>query len=323
MLTTDYSYPTDRPFYRGRTFLRGRTNIMALDLTQPPSGSADVQLVGAWAGFHRPVEGVFIPDENRNIASGRLEVPPRAELGVVGTTGRRTDVWSHIEFPEGLTIGEAWEAEATVHMAIFSWPAQLVMQAAEGNAWHGQWTRAFPGWDEPLIREGAIHNISEGGYARRGWPTGWLKDQPVTFFSDLEEGQERVILHLFGSLPREGGDFQNVTLCLDHDGEKVVSAVAGGFRYNQSYHEVDASGLTVTPEGITGTARLILNADPWLRDPDWKNGGSLMGQVTLDATFGEANDQGVYPVTGDWQIAWGVSGELTGEVRAVLNRRIR
>lgn len=320
MLTTDYSYPTDRPFYQGRTFLRGRTNIMALDLTQPASGSAELLMEGAWAGFHRPVKGYLIAGENREIASGRIEVPPRAELGVVGTTGRRNDVWSNIEFEEGLKAGEAWETLATVNMAIFSWPAKIVMQEAKGSEWHGQWTRSFPGWDETLVREGSIHEISEGGFPKRGWPTGWLEHQPVTFFTDLEEGQERVILHMFGALPRVGGDFQNVTLCLDHDGEKIVSAVAGGFRYNQSYHEVDASGLRVTPEGITGTARLILNGDSWVRDPDWKNGGSLMGLLTLDARFGEANDKGVYPVTGTWTIEWGVSGELSGGILATIDK---
>ncbi|MCC5844024.1 MAG: PQQ-binding-like beta-propeller repeat protein [Verrucomicrobia bacterium] len=322
MLTTDYSYPTDRPFTAGRTFLRGRTNIVALDLTVPPPGSADLQLKNAWAGFHRPVEGVLIGNESREITSGRIEVPPRDELGVVGTTARRTDVWSHIEFEEGLKLGGAWETGAEVHMSVFSWPARIVMEEAEGREWRGKWTRSFPGWEETLTREGSFHESSEGGYPRRGWPTGWLEHQPVTFFSELEEGQERVFLQIFGSLPREGGDFQNMTLCLDHDGEKVVSAVAGGFRYNQSYHEVDASGLTVTAGGITGTARIILNGDPWMRDPDWKNGGSLMGLLTVDARFGEANGDGIYPVSGDWTLEWGIAGEQTGKIRASLSPQV-
>ncbi|MCC5789348.1 MAG: PQQ-binding-like beta-propeller repeat protein [Opitutales bacterium] len=319
MLTTDYSYPTDRPFTQGLTFLRGRTNIMALDLTVPASGSADIKMKDAWAGFHRPVDGVLIANENREITSGRIEVPPRDELGVVGTSARRTDIWSHIEFEEGLTIGEAWETNAEVHLSIFSWEATIAMEEANGKEWRGQWTRSFAGWDETLTREGTLHEISEGGYSRRGWPTGWLEHQPVTFFSDLEEGQERVFLQIFGSLPRKGGDFQNMTLCLDHDGEKVVSAVAGGFRFNQSYHEVETSGLKVTDEGITGTAYVILNGDPWLRDPDWKNGGSLLGKLTLDVQFGEADDEGVYPISGDWSIEWGYAAEFSGDIVATLS----
>lgn len=318
LLTTDYSYPTDRPFSEGRTFLRGRTNIVALDLTEPARGSIDLQIKNAWAGFHRPVEGVLIANENHEITAGRIEVPPRDELGVVGTTARRTDIWSHIDFAEGLKIGEAWESNAEIHFGIFSWNATITMAEANGREWHGKWTRSFSGWEETLTRNGTLHESSEGGYPRRGWPTGWLEDQPVTFFSDLEEGQERVFLQIFGSLPRENGSFQNMTLSLDHDGEKVVSGIAGGFRYNQSYHEVEASGLTVTGEGITGTAYIILNADPWLLDPDWKNGGSLLGKLTLDVQFGEANANGVYPVSGDWSIEWGVPADLSGDIRATL-----
>ncbi|MCC5848014.1 MAG: PQQ-binding-like beta-propeller repeat protein [Verrucomicrobia bacterium] len=318
-INTDYLHPTDYPMSNGRIFLRGYTNILAIDLREPAHTPVEFLLENGWAGFHRPMRTVLIPNENRGIELARLEVPPRRELGVVGTTARRNDVWSRIDFDEELKIGGAWDTNATVHLDIFSWPAHIVMEEAEGNEWRGQWTRTFPGWEETLTREGTLHEVSEGGYPSRGWPTGWLEHQPVTFFTDLEEGQERVFLQIFGSLPRVAGDFQNMTLCLDHDGEKVVSAVAGGFRYNQSYHEVDASGLKVTPEGITGTARIILNGDPWLREPDWKNGGSLMGLLTVDARFGEANDKGVYPITGDWTLEWGVSGELTGKIHANLN----
>ncbi|MCC5789349.1 MAG: PQQ-binding-like beta-propeller repeat protein [Opitutales bacterium] len=317
-INSDYLHPTDYPVSNGRIFLRGYTNILAVDLREPAYTPVEFAMENAWAGFHRPVRTVLIPNEDRQIELARLEVPPRNELGVVGTTARRNDTWSRIELSETLTIGDAWDTEGIVHMEIFSWPAHIVMEEAEGTEWNGHWTRNFPGWEEPLTREGSLHEVSEGGYSRRGWPTGWLEHQPVTFFSDLEEGQERVFLQIFGSLPREGGDFQNMTLCLDHDGEKVVSGVAGGFRFNQSYHEVEASGLTVTDEGITGTAYIVLNGDPWVPDADWKNGGSLLGKLTLDAKFGEANDEGVYPITGDWSIDWGVSGELSGDIRATL-----
>jgi outer membrane protein assembly factor BamB len=317
-INSDYLHPTDYPMVNGRIFLRGYSNILAIDLREPDHSPVDVLFENGWAGFHRPLHTVLIPNAKGEVEIATVEFPPRAELGVVGTTARRNDVWSRMELDETLQLGKAWDTTARLHFDIFSWEASVVMEAAEGNEWRGQWTRSFPGWEETLVREGRLHESSEGGYPKRGWPTGWLENQPVTFFTDLEEGQERVFLQIFGSLPREQGDFQNMTLCLDHDGERVVSAVAGGFRYNQSYHEVDASGLRVTSEGITGTARIILNGDNWLTDPDWKNGGSLMGRLTLDVQFGEANADGIYPVTGDWSIEWGVAGELTGNIHAVL-----
>ena len=318
-LTTDYLHPTDRPFSEGRTFLRGRTNLVALDLREPER-SVNVQLENAWAGFVRPLSGVLVANEDRQVEVATIEVPPRRELGVPGTTARRNDIWSRMELTEPLKIGDPCETTATMHMSIFSWPAHIVMEEAKGNEWHGQWTRTFPGWEETHSYEGTLHETSEGGYDRRGWPTGWLEDQPVTFYSDLEQGQERVFLQVHGALPRKDGSRQNVTICLDHDGEKVVSAVAAGFSYNQSYHEVDASGLEVTTDGITGTAHVILNGDPWLRDPDWKNGGSLLGLLTLDTEFGEPDDNGVYSVSGDWTLEWGLSEELSGDIRATLEQ---
>lgn len=317
-INSDYLHPTDYPMVNGRIFLRGYTNILAIDLREPEHRPVDVLFENGWAGFHRPLRIVLLPNAGGAVNLGGLEVPPRHELGVVGTTARRNDIWSRILLDKPLQLGEAGDTTATLHFDIFSWDAAIVMEEAVGSEWRGRWTRRFPGWEETLVREGRLHESSEGGYPRRGWPTGWLEQQPVTFFSDLEEGQERVFLQIFGSLPREQGDFQNMTLCLDHDGEKVVSAVAGGFRYNQSYHEVDASGLTVTAEGITGTARIMLNGDSWLTDPDWKNGGSLMGLLTLEARFGPRNAAGVHAITGDWKIEWGVSGELSGEIRAEI-----
>ncbi|MCH8526087.1 MAG: PQQ-binding-like beta-propeller repeat protein [Kiritimatiellae bacterium] len=316
----DYEYTIETPYVNGFLFLRGRTNLMAVDLREPMIPPARVQLDGAWGGYIHPVHAVWVANADREIELGRVEVPIRRELGVPGTTARRIDVWDRFEFDEPLKLGEAWDTNATLHMAAFSWPARIVMAEAEGNEWRGQWTRHFPGWAETLTLDGTLHESSEGGYTRRGWPTGWLEDQPVTFFSDLEDGQARVILQVHGALPLQDGGRRNVTICLDHDGEKIVSAVAGGFSFNQSYHEVDASGLTVTPEGLSGAARVILNGDPWMQNPDWKNGGSLMGLLTLHVQFGDANDEGVYPVSGDWSIEWGVSGERTGNISATQNK---
>ncbi len=316
----DYEYTIETPWVEGFLFLRGRTNLMAVNLREPVVPPAQVQLEGAWAGYIHPVAAVWVANTDREIELGRVEVPIRRELGVVGTTARRIDVWDRFDFEEPLKLGGAWESTATLSMAAFSWPATIEMEEAEGDVWRGTWTRSFPGWEETLVLDGTLHESSEGGYPRRGWPTGWLEHQPVTFFSDLEEGQERVFLQLHGALLLPDGGRRNVTVCLDHDGEKVVSAVAGGFSFNQSYHEVDASGLTVTPEGITGTAYVILNGDLWMRDTDWQNGGSLLGLLTLNTTFGDRNAEGIHPVSGDWKLEWGLSGDRSGPIRATLSK---
>lgn len=314
----DYENPIEIPYGSGLMVRRGKTNIVGIDLRVVQNRIAEASLHGAWPGFHRPIPMLLFGDAEGDVISARLEVPPRYELGVVGTTGRRMDGWFPVEGAETMKLGEAIETQVNFDMISFSWDAEVVMEEAEGDTWKGTWSREFPGWEETLTLSGELHSGSEGGYNRRGWPTGWLEDQPVTFFSELEEGQERVFLQVHGALPREDGERRNVTLCLDHDGEKVVSAVGGGFSFNQSYHEIDASGLEVTSEGITGTAYVILNGDPWNRDTDWKNGGSLLGKLTLDVSFREPNQDGIYPVRGDWEIEWGLADVRTGTIEATL-----
>lgn len=318
MITTDYLHPTDRPVSNGRIFVRGYTNLLAIDLRQPIHPPVTLAMEGAWRGFVRPVQGVLIAEENGMVDVARLEVPPRSELGVPGTTARRTDTWGRMEFHEPLRIGEAWDTTATMHMEIFSWPAHIVMEEREGDQWHGTWTRHFKGWEDPLALDGAIHESSMGGISGRGWLTPWLENQPISMYSKLEEGQERILLNLFNALPREDGTYQNMTLALDHDGKVVVGAVALGSRFNQSYHEVDASNLTVSEDGISGTAYIILNGDPWVKDVDWIHGGSLLGRLALKATFGEANAEGFHPVRGEWSLEWGLEKDFTGRIQATL-----
>ncbi len=317
-LTTDYLHPTDNPVSNGRVYLRGMLNILAIDLREPEHPPISFDLDGAWQGFVRPVTGVLVRDSEGHIDVVRIEVPPRRELGVPGTTARRVDNWGLLEFEDGLKVGEAWETTATMHMVIFSWPAHIVMQEAQNGIWQGTWTRSFPGWDETLDLQGNIHESSQGGIGGRGWLTPWLENQPISVYSELEEGQQRIKLNMFNSMPRQGGDRQNMTLALDVDGERVISAVALGSRFNQSYHEVDPSGLVVSEEGISGTAQIILNGDPWISDTDWKNDAALLGRLTLNASFGEANDQGLYPVRGEWSIEWGIKAEISGIIQATI-----
>jgi outer membrane protein assembly factor BamB len=319
-LITDYENPIEIPFANGHLFLRGKTNLVAADLCEPVVAPARVQLKNAWAGYVRPVEAVWVADPDGNIEQGRVEIPIRDELGVPGTTARRKDLWDRFDFADQVSLGGAWETTATVHMDSFSYPLRIVMQKAKGSKWNGQWTRSFAGWDKTLTFKGKVHDSSVGGYSRRCWPTRWLDKQPMSFFSDLEEGQERVILQFHQALPLKNGERRGVTICVDHDGKQVISAVAGAFAYSQSYIEVDTTKLQVTPKGLSGTAHVILSGDRWWQDADWVNGGSLLGQLTVDAQFGKRNDQGLHPVSGTWSFEWGISAERSGPIRATIGQ---
>lgn len=317
---TDYEHPIELPYSNGRLVHRGVSEIVAIDLRSVNNALAEAAFINAWPGFHRPVQALFFADAEGTITSGRMEVPPRDELGVVGTSARRSDDWFPIHTSDPMTIGAALETTMTMNMDSFSWDAAITMEEAEGDTWRGTWTRSFAGWDETLHLDGELDHASEGGYSRRGWPTGWLEDQPITFFGQLEEGQQRVILQFHGALPREDGDHKGITVCIDHDGEKVISALAGGFSFSQSYHEVDASELQISADGMTGTATIIVNGDGWVENPNWVNGGSLLGSLTLDVSFGEANSDGIYPVRDSWAAEWGLGGDRQGLIEASIVR---
>ncbi|MFP3938425.1 MAG: PQQ-binding-like beta-propeller repeat protein [Phycisphaerae bacterium] len=317
-MISDYEYPIEWPYANGMLYLRGHDGIAAIDLRPPQHSWAKVELHDVWAGFHRPLEAYLFADADGTIATGRMETPPRRELGIVATTARRKDIWSLLTFDGEVALGEAVDTTETFDFGPFSWEANITMETAEDGMWRGTWTRRFEGWDETVELSGKLDEHSEGGYTRRGWPTGWLEHQPVTFFSDLPDGAERVFLQMYDALPREEGP-RNLTLSLDHDGERVIGGVGGGFSFNQAYHEIDARGLEVDEDGISGTARIILNSDQWVPG-DMRNGGSLLGELTLDLRFGEPDDEGIHPVRGDWSITWGIAGERSGEIRCTIER---
>lgn len=316
---TSYQYPIETPYAGGKLYMRAKTHIVAIDLTKMATPMAEIELHDVWAGFHRPVEAVVFADEDRTIRDGRLDSPPRKELGIVGTPAHRQDAWMPLKLNTDAKLGSALKTKAVVGFVAFSWPAMITMEQAKGNQWNGTWSREFPGWDKTVTRSGKLDGSSKGGYQRRCWPTPWLKNQPVSFFSDLPEGQRRVVLQLHGFTPTipKVKKPQNMTLCLDYNDKGVVAGIGGAFQYNQSYHEIDCSDLEVTKNGIKGEAIMILNPDKWVKG-DYRNGGSLAGRVKLDITFGKADAKGIYPARGDWSVEWGLKMTRTGAIRATL-----
>lgn len=311
-LLIDYEHPTEYPYANGKIFLRGEYGIHALDLRVPETPATTLQFHGLWGGFHRPVEAVLFTGSEGAVQEGTLESPPRGELGIIGSKGWRSDMGNPITLETPLVAGQAGKSSAEMGFRTFSWPGTLTMEADGEGAWVGTWTRPFKGWEETQTLNGELDGGSVGGYTRRGWPTGWLEDQPFTFTGDLKEGQNRIVLQMHNAIPMDDKT-RNLTVCIDHDGAKVVSAIGGAFSFNQSYHEVDLTDVVVDGEGLRGTGWIILNSDKWVPG-DWRNGGSLLGRVTLALRFGEADAKGMYPVRGTWRIEWGIGMERTGRI---------
>lgn len=317
---TDYQYPIEMPYAGGRIFLRGRTQIAAIDLTAVTDPKAEIEMEHLFGGFRRPVRVVMFADSDGMLRNGRLESPPRNELGIVGTPNHRADAWTPLTLAEDVKLGAAFEVEVEIEFVAFSFPATIIMEAATADEWTGRWVRRFTGWEETITHQGRVHDSSRGGFKQRVWPTDWLEHQPLTAFSDLPEGQQRVFLqlHAFTPASRAAEGPRNMTICLDHDGRRVVAAVGGAFSYNQSYHEIDVSELVVTDKGIKGTALVVLNPDRWVPG-DSVNEGSLAGRLKLDITFGEPDAEGIYSVSGTWSVEWGLQTTQSGAIRAKLS----
>ncbi|MCC5806252.1 MAG: PQQ-binding-like beta-propeller repeat protein [Opitutales bacterium] len=313
---TDYLHPWEMPYAGGKVFIRGMRQIAAVDLTVFTSPRAELLLEDAWAGALRPVQAVLFGRENGNLYGGRLESPPRLELGIIPNAFHRVDMWTEFGLAAEIPIGTDVEVDADFHFYSFSWSGSLQMERANGNEWTGTWSRSFAGWEEPVSVSGPLHETSTGGYPLKSWPNPGNTGTPVSFFGPLPEGQERLHLILPEALPRFDG-LKDLILAFDHDDTSVLTAVGGAFRYNQAYHEIDARDLVVTPEGLSGTALVIINTDAWI-EGDWQNGGSLAGYVTLDLTFGEPDEAGLYPVSGTWSAEWGIEHTRSGPVTAIL-----
>jgi outer membrane protein assembly factor BamB len=299
-----YSFLKTTPYYDGRLFMRGLMGIYGLDLREVTDPMARLELEGAWAGSPVPVRCRLFANEDGMVQTAKARPPAASDLGVVHSTGRRWDGWTHMRLHDDLSITRGGSAKATLDMISHSWDVEISL-GRENGEWTGTWERTIPALDHKPTMKGKIDN-AESGYDARVYPTGWLKHQPITKMGDLPEGHRRLIMTLPGVLPK--GDRaehrSRLVLCLDHDGENFVSGVGGAFSYNQAWHEVDVSGLEMTDDGFEGELIVIVNPDPWWA-PNVEEGTAIVGRAEIDATFGEADENGLREVNGTWSVNWG------------------
>jgi hypothetical protein len=308
-----YGFLKTTPYYNGRVFMRGLMGVCAVDLRTVTDPMAKLNLKGAWAGSPVPVRCRMFADSKGVVQTAKARPPAGGDLGVIHTTGRRRDGWTRLVLDEQLNIRKGGSVTATLDMISHSWDAQIALRREKGQ-WAGTWKRTIPAWDRKPTMKGKITD-GRDGYDAKVFPTPWLRHQPMTKMGDLPKGQQRVILTLPDVLPKGGrahGD-RPLTLCLDHDGEKFVTGVGGEFSFNQSWHEVDLSGLKLTDEGFNGTLLVIVNPDPWWA-PNQEKGTAIVGRVKIDARFGKKNDEGLRPVKGEWAATWGESLTRTGKI---------
>ncbi len=312
-----YEHAKESPYYNGHFYMRGLKGIYAVSVRAVSNPMATLKFNGAWAGSPVPLHCRMFADDKGVVQTAKVQPPAGSDLGVVHTTGRRSDGWAEMTLHDRLNILKGGSAKATLGMRSHSWDATITLRH-EDNKWTGTWKRTIPAWDRTPTTTGKIVN-AEAGYDARVYPTPWLKHQPMTKMGDLPDGLQRVIMTLPGFLPK-GGEAESrkpLTLCLDHDGDKFVGGVGGAFSYNQAWHEVDVGGLRLTDDGFEGELVVIVNPDPWWA-PNEAESAAIVGRVRIDATFGKENEAGRRSAKGTWSAAWGEALTRTGPVTTAL-----
>jgi len=314
LMATGYELPTETPYWNGRFYLRGMPGVAAIDVRKDEDApEMRLELTDAWGGAPKPVEVKLLLSRDGSVKSGMVDPPTHRELGVPLTTARRKDARAPVEWTEAPTLTpEGLEGTLRLGFGPFAWDCRLDLDPAADNRLEGTWTREIPALEEPYTREGRI--VGKGGWDQRVMPTPWLKHSPLTVYSELPEGWERMKLALEGGVVDGKGNPRWYTLFLEYKGENLKGGVAIATQFNQAWHEVDVSGLTLKGDRITGEVLTVANPDLWWA-PNEKTGTAMAGRITIDATRGEGDP---HDITGTYTVEWGIPLTREGKVSAVL-----
>jgi len=313
-MTTGYELPMETPYVDGRFYVRATPGVAAIDVrADRDQPQAKLALTGAWAGAATPVAVRLRIGEDGKVVAGRVTPPAHHELGIVLTTARREDSRQPVRIDQPIELtNEGLRGTVELAMGTFGWPAELDLQRG-GRTLRGRWTRRIPALDQPFETRGTLRG--KGGFTDRVYPTPWLDHQPITSFGRLADGQQRLMLTFVDALRKPGVGRVDLHVMLDHDGERFVGGVGGAFQYNQAWHEIDATGLTLEGDRLTGELIVIVNADRWV-SPNAEAGRSIVGRLTIDAR--RVGDVERPAIDGTWSATWGEAMTRTGEVEGRL-----
>ena len=314
--TTAYETLMEAPIVDGRKFERvdgGR--VACVDLRKfADDRTWQLQLEGGWVGAPRALPVQFRVVGGNDIVAGKSYPPEAAALGLVYTMQRREPGWQPVGADGLAAAADRIRGEARLSSGTDdSVPVALDIALADGRI-TGRWSRKIEGAAETRKTRG---EITGGGWSaeRVFYPTPWLTDQPRTEFGNVPPGGRCVVITADALLPR-GDDRRDITLVLVHDGERFVSGGATAFTYNQAWHEVDASRLSLDGGKLRGEAVVILHGDRWVgpRYPD-DSREPRAGRLVIDARLGE--DGGIAGrVEGEWGVAYEAQGPVTGTASA-------
>jgi len=304
---TAYEVLMHVPLVDGRMFERtddGR--VACYDLRRPANLSTwAVALDGAMPGM--PPLAVRVWTDDKTVTGAKVWIPDSEEAAMPLGTVRRRAIWeacgvSDLKLENNTITGTMLLSFGT-HKA----PVQVKLQR-DGEKISGTWSRMIPALAEKKSTKGTLLGQRS---ATRGFPTPWLKERPWTPVGKNPQGTVTLAMGLDGAVTLR----ENVTglnLLMDHDGKTFTRAGANAFRYSQSWHEVDASQLTLKENRISGKVTVIVNKDVYLLAAD-NTSPCTAGVVTIDATIDNAGS-----ITGTYEVTWGEKLEIGGKVAGAV-----
>ncbi len=304
---TAYEVYMETPVVAGRMFERTIDGgLVCYDLRQPEGLSTwSLDLRGGYVGLPSlPVRLWTRPDGA--VYGGRVWPPTDRDAGVTYSQCRRFQQWERVTQVDAKAAGDRLTGTVRIGFGSHTWPVRVDLTRSEG-AVTGTWTRRITALEQPISTSGTV-----GGYGpskERTYPTPWLPDKPVTSFGENLVGISTWVLQLAEPITW-GKKPAGLTICLDHDGAKVVRAAATAYAYTRAWHEVDPTDLQVKDGRITGTAMVVLNGDWWVT-PNPAEGTGIAGRIELDVTSTDGNLTGTYKA--GWGIPWTATGQVFGK----------
>jgi outer membrane protein assembly factor BamB len=303
--TTAYEVFIELPYANGFFFMRNwQGQVLCYDLRDRPlTATWELEMRPASIGLDQIAKPLRLlePDAGR-IDQGTSFPPTSEQAGLPYGTWRRDAEWE--PFACSLSPGADGRLAGTVAMDFGSVviPVELALQGGKDGRVAGSWTRTIPA-SKVEKKTGALTGTP--AQPQRGYLTPSSRQQSYTTCGTNPSGTTTTVLVLTDVTP--GGKPATVTLCLDHDGRKVVRAGALPGPYGQSWHEVDARGLTtLTADRVEGDLVLILNRDKW-----------QMGQTVAPGVAGRIHviaERKGDALAGTWSAVWGEAYTFTGAV---------
>lgn len=306
---TAYEVLMHVPLVDGRMFERtddGR--VACYDLRRPAHMATwAVTLDGAMPGM--PPLPLRVWTDDKTVTAAKVWIPDSEEAAMPLGTVRRRAMWEMCDVKdlklENNTITGTMQLGFGTHKA----PIQLKLQR-DGDKITGTWSRTIPALAEVKSSKGTLLGQTN---TTRGYPTPWLKDRPWTPAGKNPPGAMTLAIGLDAAITLRDSS-AGLNLLLDHDGKTFTRAGANAFRYSQSWHEVDASQLTLKDNRITGKINVIINKDVYLLDRD-TGGPCTAGVITIVATINNAST-----ITGTYEATWGDKLEISGKAAGSLTK---